>query len=163
MIYIITTGGTIEGLEYANEEKKPQILGVNLKAFLETANVLFEYSIDKAFCKDSRFITPEDRKILAEKIQSTKEKKILITHGTLTMVETAKYLGKLNLDKTVVLVGSFVLGSEKNTDAPFNLGYAVCALQNLGNGVFIAMNGNTFSWKNVEKNMDLNRFEGNVN
>ena len=163
MIYIITTGGTIEGLEYENEENKPHDVNVNIMEFFKTANVSIEYSIHNAFCKDSRFITQEDRKILAEKIKSTKEKKILITHGTLTMVETAKYLGKLNLDKTVVLVGSFVLGSEKNTDAPFNLGYAVCALQNLGNGVFIAMNGNTFSWKNVDKNMDLNRFEDNVN
>ena len=75
MIRIITTGGTIEGLEYDNEEKKPQIVDVNLNAFLETANVSFEYSIDKAFCKDSRFITKEDRKIIAEKIKSTKEKK----------------------------------------------------------------------------------------
>lgn len=79
------------------------------------------------------------------------------------MVETAKYLGNLNLDKTTVLIGSFILGNTRNTDAPFNLGYAICALKTLGSGVFIAMNGRIFSWNNVVKNIDKNMFEANDN
>ncbi|WP_421810745.1 asparaginase domain-containing protein [Flagellimonas sp.] len=159
MIHIITTGGTIEGLEYASEEHKPRYVSVKIRDFLKAANVSFEYEINDAFNKDSRFITLEDRKLLARKIETINHKRILITHGTITMVETAKFLGKLNLDKTIVLVGSFILGTEANTDAPFNLGYAICALQTLGRGVYITMNGNIFSWNNVVKNTTDNRFE----
>lgn len=162
MIHIITTGGTIEGLEYDNEEKKPQNVDITIKDFLESANVSFEYSLVRVFNKDSRFITEEDRKILAQRIKSTKEDKILVTHGTLTMTETAKYLGKLKLKKTIVLVGALILGTSKNSDAPFNLGYAICALQNLDNGVYITMNGNIFSWESVVKNLEKNRFEKNA-
>lgn len=159
MIYIITTGGTIAGLDYKKEENKPKVTNVKIKEFLKTANVSFQFYLDEAFCKDSRFIALDDRKLLAQKIESAKQGKILITHGTYTMVETAEYLGRLNLDKTIVLVGSFLLGSDKNTDAPFNLGYAVCASQFLKKGVYIAMNGAVFSWKDVVKNSKANRFE----
>ncbi len=162
MIWIITTGGTIEGHEYDDESKN---LGatISINSFLQNANVSFKYHIECAFSKDSRFITPEDRELLLEKVVTSTSDQILITHGTITMVETANYLGKLNLNKTIVLVGSFISGLDKNTDAPFNLGYAISALQTMKKGVYIAMNGNVFSWNNVEKNLDLNRFEGNVN
>ncbi|MFS4494729.1 asparaginase domain-containing protein [Maribacter sp. 2308TA10-17] len=163
MIQVITTGGTIEGLEYSNEQDKPLYANVRIKDFLKAANVSFKYFIHDAFNKDSRFITKEDRKLLLQKIESCNLDKILITHGTITMIETAKYLGNLNLEKTIVLVGSFLLGNERNTDAPFNLGYAICALKILGRGVFIAMNGRIFSWNNVVKNVDENRFEENDN
>ncbi len=159
MIRIITTGGTIEGLEYDRVENKPKEVDVQLTRFFEVANVSFEYVFDFAFQKDSRFITSEDRELLASKIASSPEDKILITHGTISMVETAKFLGVLRPAKTVVLVGSFVLGSEERSDAPFNLGYAMNALQTLDEGVYIAMNGAVFSWENVTKNVKENRFE----
>ena len=87
------------------------------------------------------------------------ESKILITHGTFTMDQTAKHLGELNLDKTIVMVGSFILGNNQQTDAPFNLGYALSSLHFLNKGVYIVMNGNIFDWKNVKKNERKNRFE----
>ncbi|MDT0651797.1 asparaginase domain-containing protein [Autumnicola edwardsiae] len=74
------------------------------------------------------------------------------------MEDTAVYLGNKGLKKTVVLVGSFILGNSKNTDAPFNLGYAICALQFLKPGVYVAMNGRIFHWSNVTKNLEFNRF-----
>lgn len=158
MIWIITTGGTIEGHEYVDESKN---LGAtrSIKSFLQDANVSFKYHIESAFSKDSRFITPEDRELLLEKVVSSTSDQILITHGTITMVETASYLGKLNLNKTIVLVGSFISGLDKNTDAPFNLGYAISALHTLDKGVYIAMNGNVFTWDKVRKNVKQNRFE----
>ncbi len=67
--------------------------------------------------------------LLVDKIKATSALKIIVTHGTFTMEDTAQYLGKLNLNKTIVLVGSFNLGSFGNTDAPFNLGYAISAVQ----------------------------------
>lgn len=161
-VHIITTGGTIDGLEYSAVENAPKETSNKVEQFLQDARVSFDYSMERAFSKDSRFIDTEDRLVLANKIKTVEESKILITHGTLSMMETAKYLGALNLEKTIVLVGSFILGTEVNTDAPFNLGYALSALQNLGPGVFIAMNGSVFSWDNVAKNTDKNRFEKSV-
>ncbi|QCX02353.1 asparaginase [Aggregatimonas sangjinii] len=158
MIWIITTGGTIEGLEYNNESEKNEAT-VSIESLLQEINVSFEYCIDCAFSKDSRFITPDDRALLNEKINAISSNHVLITHGTITMVETATYLGKLDINKTIVLVGSFVPGTEKNSDASFNLGYAICALQTLEKGVYIAMNGNVFSWDKVRKNVAKNRFE----
>ena len=159
MIHIITAGGTIEGLEYDKPESRSNSPTIAISDFLEAANVSFQYTVDSAFQKDSRFITREDRIELAEKVATSDNAKILISHGTLTMAETAKFLGKLGLDKTIVLVGALILGTKKNTDAPFNLGYAIHALQVLNQGVYIAMNGEVFSWDNVTKNIKKNRFE----
>lgn len=158
MICIITTGGTIEGLEYNNKAEHQGAL-ISIKTLLEKLNLSFKYNIISAFSKDSRFITNEDRALLNKKISGSNTRQILITHGTISMVGTATYLGKLNIDKTIVLVGSFILGTEENSDASFNLGYAICALQTLEKGVYITMNGKIFPWNDVKKNTDTKRFE----
>jgi L-asparaginase len=160
MIHIITTGGTIEGLDYIDNEGITKS-NVSIEDFLERANVDFEYSIENAFKKDSRSITKDDRELLVSKINQSNATNILISHGTYTMEVTAKYLGKLNLNKTIVLVGSFILGSSNNTDAPFNLGYAISSLQLLKPNVYVAMNGQTFLWNNVSKNIETKKFERN--
>ncbi|MBU2995402.1 asparaginase [Cellulophaga baltica] len=160
MIHIITTGGTIEGLDYIDDGGTTSS-NVGIKDFLDKANVNFQYNIESVFKKDSRAITDDDRELLASKIKETNATKILITHGTFTMEDTAKYIGKLNLNKTIVLVGSFILGSSANTDAPFNLGYAISSLQLLKPDVYIAMNGQIFLWNNVFKNLETNKFERN--
>ncbi len=160
MIHILTTGGTIEGLDY-EDEKDITKSNVTIKDFLLNANVNLEFTIENIFRKDSRAIDEDDLKILAKKVKSSKASKILITHGTYTMEDTAKYIGKLNLNKTIVLVGSFILGSSAETDAPFNLGYAICSLQFLKPDVYVAMNGQVFHWTNVRKNIVLNKFERN--
>lgn len=160
MIIILTTGGTIEGLDYVGD-KEIKKTNVSIADFLKTANVEFQYNIESVFKKDSRDINDDDRELLRLKIEETKTRKILITHGTFTMAATAKYLGKLNLEKIIVLVGSFILGSSEKTDAPFNLGYAISSLQFLNPGVYIAMNGKIFLWNNVSKNLETNKFERN--
>ncbi len=161
-VHIMTTGGTIEGLEYSSIENKPLKAPKKIEHFLQALSVSFEFSIEKVFSKDSRFITDVDRRTLADKIRESKEDKILVTHGTLTMVETAKFLGALDLQKTIVIVGSFVLGTEIDSDAPFNLGFAIGALQSLEPRVYIAMHGKVFSWNKVIKNKQKNRFEESV-
>ena len=118
MIHIITTGGTIEGLDYVDKEGITKS-NIAVNDFLESANVDFKYTIESVFKKDSRAITDNDRKLLVRKIKKSNATKILITHGTFTMEDTAKYIGKCNLNKTIVLVGSFILGSSADTDAPF--------------------------------------------
>ncbi len=160
MVQIFTTGGTIEGLDYLNNQGITES-DVAIKAFLDNANIGFKYSIESVFKKDSRAINENDLKLLASKIKESNATKILITHGTFTMEDTAKYIGKLNLNKTIVLVGSFILGSSEDTDAPFNLGYAISSLQLLKPNVYIAMNGQVFLWNNVFKNLETNKFERN--
>ncbi|MCK0190716.1 asparaginase domain-containing protein [Arenibacter sp. F20364] len=156
--HIISTGGTIEGLDYENLNQK-QTTTVAIDDILSNARVALKYTIEKILNKDSRFINDDDRELIAEKIKSNDSDKILLTHGTITMVETAQFLGRLALNKTIVLTGAFILGTKKNTDAPFNLGFALSALQILEPGVYIAMNGAIFNWDNVKKNNQNNRFE----
>lgn len=158
-IKFLTTGGTIAGLDYESEKKRPKQTKVLIEDFFRSANVSFSYSVESVFEKDSRLITDNDRDLLVDRISAADEEKILITHGTLTMVDTAKYIGKFNLKKTIVLVDAFILGSSKNTDAPFNLGYAVCSLQFLKPNVYVAMNGTIFHWQKVTKNLETNKFE----
>lgn len=162
MILIITTGGTIEGIEHTGDSENEGTL-VSIQSLLQNVNISLEYQIEKAFSKDSRFITNEDREILQQKIVQTNTNLIIITHGTITMVETAIYLGKLQIDKTIVLVGSFILGNEQNSDAIFNLGFALDILQTFENGVYIAMNRQVFNWNNVRKNTAKKRFEKILN
>ncbi len=159
MIHIITTGGTIEGLDYETEENQTEGNKISIEDFFRSANVSFSYSLENVLDKDSRFITDEDRKLLVDKIKATSAEKIVLTHGTFTMEDTAKYIGKLSLKKTIVLVGAFVLGTSNETDAPFNLGYALCSVQFLKPDVYVAMNGTIFHWKNVTKNLVTNKFE----
>lgn len=160
MIHIFTTGGTIEGLDYIDDKGLTES-SVTIKEFLVNANVDFKYTIESVFKKDSRAIVEKDLELLVSKIIATNATKVLITHGTFTMEVTAKYIGRLNLGKTIVLVGSFILGSSANTDAPFNLGYAISSLQFLKPDVYIAMNGRIFHWNNVVKNLETNKFERN--
>ena len=160
MIHILTTGVTIEGLDYVDGQGVTQS-NITIQGFLEKANIDFDYTIESVFKKDSRAINENDRKLLVCKIKESTATKILITHGTFTMEDTAKYIGRLNLKKTIVLVGSFILGSSENTDAPFNLGYAISSLQLLKPDVYIAMNGQIFLWNNVSKNLETNKFERN--
>jgi L-asparaginase len=158
MIWILTTGGTIEGLEQ-EQKSKNSVATISIKNLLQKVNFPFECEFYSLFSKDSRLITTEDRALLKDKIYAINSRQILITHGTITMIETAAYLGKLDIDKTIVLVGSFILGTEKDSDASFNLGYAFCALQTLEKGVYIAMNSKIFHWDNVMKNIDKNKFQ----
>ncbi len=156
-IQILTTGGTIEGLEYANERNSKR--GISIETFLSRLEITIPYTIEKVLDKDSRFVTNEDRKLLAIKIKDSKYDNVLITHGTISMVETAQYLGRLGLKKTIILTGAFILGAEPNTDAPFNLAFAINEFDIVKPGVYIAMNNRIFDWNNVRKNIKENRFE----
>lgn len=156
VIHILTTGGTIEGLD---SDQKVTDREISIRDLLKSAKVTLPFSIEEVFQKDSRSITFEDREYLVEKIQNSKATKILIPHGTFTMEDTAKHIAGYNLNKTIVLTGSFIPGSSINSDAPFNLGYAICALQFLKPDVYVAMNGRIFHWSNVTKNLKTKKFE----
>ncbi|MDW3647688.1 MAG: asparaginase domain-containing protein [Bacteroidia bacterium] len=108
---------------------------------------------------DSLEMTEEDRSVIAHNCKTCEEKHIIITHGTDTMVETAKVVAQLGLEKTVVLTGAMVPYRFGSSDGFFNLGSALAFAQTLASGVYVVMNGRHFSWDNVRKNRQTGFFE----
>jgi L-asparaginase len=156
-ISIFTAGGTIDKIYFdANSEfqvGKPQI-----GELLEEANVCFAYSIESLLRKDSLEMTDADRQLIRAAVEADPNDHVLITHGTDTMAETARWLVGMQ-GKTVVLTGSMQPASLRNSDAIFNIGYAIAALQHLAEGVYIAINGQVFDPQHVHKNLEQQRFE----
>jgi len=118
-----------------------------------------DYSTQVLMLKDSLDMTARDRELILEACQATDAEHIIISHGTDTMVETASFLGRELKDKTVVLVGAMIPYSINHSDALFNLGSAVTAVQLLNHGVYIVMNGKVFPWHDVQKNLDKGLFQ----
>jgi L-asparaginase len=108
---------------------------------------------------DSLSMTETDRKKILDECQTSIEDKILITHGTDTMAETAKLLGQHIKDKTIILTGAMIPYAFGSSDGLFNLGSALAFLQTLPHGVYISMNGKYFHWDNVRKNKEIGLFE----
>jgi len=159
-VRIFSTGGTIDSSPDYDPKQKSVFQGTNLPRMFAQARLPSEVALEPLMQKDSMDITAEDRQLMLDRCMSAKESRILITHGTDTMAETARFLGEKDVgDKTVVLVGSFVPLSQENSDAFFNLGYAYAATQTLPAGVWVAINGEIFEWNNVRKNKERGRFE----
>ncbi|OGV52320.1 MAG: asparaginase [Lentisphaerae bacterium GWF2_44_16] len=157
-IKIYTAGGTIDKI-YFDKKNSYHIGDSILQDLLKEGNVNFEYEIKDFMKKDSLDMTDEDRYMLAEKISGDECDRILVTHGTDTMVNTAKILKKEIRNKIIVLTGSMFPARFRSSDAVFNVAFAAASLQLLGNGTYIAMNGLIFDPDNAVKNIQLNRFE----
>ncbi len=156
-IKALITGGTIDKIY----NKLNGELGFNNTCFdqmLERSNIGLEVESKILFLKDSLDMTDEDRMLILSECLTCNDDKILITHGTDTMVKTAQLLGAKIKDKTIVLFGSMTPYSIVNSDALFNLGVAISAVQQKGTGVYISMNGKTFDFDKVEKNKSLGIF-----
>ena len=125
---------------------------------LKEANVNLEYEISPILHKDSLDMTDEDRQMIFDEIASDEHRHILLTHGTDTMIQTAKKL-KTIPDKMIVLTGAMEPARFKYSDAAFNIGGAVAAVQVLTPGVYIAMNGRVFDPDRIKKNPEQNWFE----
>lgn len=158
-IKLFITGGTIDCITYDSTKGEYKFKKTYLPQMLKQSRVTLPILIEKLMHKDSRFITKSDRDFILKKCKECKEDKIVITHGTMTMPETANFLYDKIKNKTIVLTGSMVPFIEKNSDALFNLGCAIIAVQTLPKGVYITMNGKIFSGNNVKKNLKLGEFE----
>ena len=156
-ISIYTTGGTIDKV-YFDAKSDYKIGSPQIKEILQESNVTFDYDVQEIFSKDSLDITQEDRALIVHTIAQDSCSRILITHGTDTMVDTAKALRSVS-GKTIVLVGSLSPARFKNSDAVFNIGVAIGAIQSLDPGIYITMNGYVFDATKVRKNRAENRFE----
>ena len=108
---------------------------------------------------DSLQMTPTDRELIAEQCIRCEHNRIIITHGTDTMVETAAVLAGKNIDKTIVITGAMIPYKFGSSDGLFNLGSAMAFVQTLPKGVYVAMNGRWFNWNNVWKNRQTGIFE----
>ena len=157
LIKIFTTGGTIDKTYFDQkstyEVGEPQASGV-----LERANVVVDYQVISIMQKDSLDLDDVDRQLIHKMIASDSCKRCIVTHGTDTMITTAKVLMGIP-DKTIVLTGSMYPAQYRDSDAVFNLGCAIAAAQILEPGVYVAMNGRIFDPKSSVKNVAMNRFE----
>ncbi|MFK7820071.1 MAG: asparaginase domain-containing protein [Planctomycetaceae bacterium] len=156
-IRIITVGGTIDKV-YFDALSDYQVGQPGVVEILEDLPIGFEYEIESLMRKDSLDMTDEDRELVRQRVAASEEKKILITHGTDTMIETAKRI-QVGDDKCVVLTGSLAPAGFKTSDAEFNVGTAIGVLGAMDSGVHIAMNGCVFDPHNSEKNREAQRFE----
>lgn len=156
---IYCAGGTIDKVYY-DALSDYQIGDPQVEWILAQSGVDFSYAIESVVKKDSLEMDDQDRAIMAEKVSHDPCKKILITHGTDTMIDTAQTLQKAGIPgKTIVFVGAMQPARFRDSDAMFNIGFAVAALQTLNEGVYIAMSGQVFSADQVRKNRDAGKFE----
>ena len=157
MIEIITTGGTIDKV-YFDKKSDYQVGDPFIGDLLTKMNVNIDYKISPLMRVDSLDMNDFDREKILNHILKSSYDKILITHGTDTIVDTAIYLSKLK-NKTVVLTGSLKPALFIDNDAILNIGCAFTSVQNLSKGVYIIMNGQVFEPNNCRKNIDENIFE----
>jgi L-asparaginase len=156
-IKIFTTGGTIDKI-YFDQKSEYQVGDPQAKGVLEKANVVVEYEVESILKKDSLDMTDKDREFIRTKAASTPYDKIIVTHGTDTMIQTARALEPVS-GKTIVLTGSMYPAQFKESDAMFNIASAIISVQILNPGVYIAMNGRVFDPRRARKNVEQNRFE----
>ena len=156
-IRFITTGGTIDKI-YFDATSQYEVGESNVEHILGDGLVNFDYDVVPMFQKDSLEFTDENRQALKEFIESDDASLYVITHGTDTMVETAAKLSSIPR-KTIILTGSLSPARFKTTDAIFNIGMAVAAVQSVEPGVYLVMNGQVFAEGEVIKNRAANRFE----
>lgn len=156
-IQILTTGGTIDKV-YFDASSKYSVGEPTILEILRTAGSNVDVRLDALMRKDSMDMTSEDRQEVVEHVRACGIDRVLITHGTDTMVDTARALKQVE-GKTMVLVGSLSPARFKASDAEFNIGFAFAAVQILPPGVYLAMNGRVFDPDRVTKNRVENRFE----
>ena len=154
---IVTTGGTIDKI-YFDDKSEYQIGAPQIGEILRQLGVAFEFDVIPILRKDSLHLTAEDRELIRRTIGQQPHRHVLVTHGTDTMVETAQELLDLP-GKVIVLTGALNPARFQGSDAVFNIGCAVGAVQALPDGVYIAMNGRVWDPRRVRKNRAANRFE----
>lgn len=155
-VLILTTGGTIDKVYFdaksAYAVGEPQIAEV-----LRQAHINENFRMHSLMRKDSLEMEESDRIEIRDAIEASSERRVLVTHGTDTMTETATCLQSIE-GRTIVLTGALIPARFRENDALFNIGFAWAAMQILPAGVYIAMNGCLFRPGEVRKDHTLNRF-----
>ena len=157
-IRIFITGGTFDK-EYNELNGELYFKDTHMADLLEMGRNKVPVAITTLMLIDSLEMTDKDREGIVHQCSLCAEDKIIITHGTDTMAETARVLAKTLKDKTIVLTGAMIPIKFGSSDGLFNLGSALAFVQSLAHGVYVAMNGRYFNWDNVRKNKLSGRFE----
>jgi L-asparaginase len=166
-IHIIKMGGTIEFKDPAYQKINEELMKLDPSIDSYLKNLVkprFSYNIEVICEKDSREITKKDLDKLWTTIKSSQHENILITHGTFTMKNTAKFLEELlfkeKINKKIIITGAMVpIVGFSVSDAAFNLGFSLASFNSVESGVYICMNGGIFKYDEVEKSIELFRFE----
>ena len=157
-IRIFITGGTFDK-EYNELNGQLYFKDTHLNELLEMGRNLVPVKIRTLMMIDSLEMTSGDRELIAHQCNHCEEARIVITHGTDTMTETATLLAEKVKNKTIVLTGAMIPIKFGSSDGLFNLGSALAFAQTLPAGIYVAMNGRYFTWDNVRKNKQTGLFE----
>ncbi len=157
-IRILITGGTFDK-EYNELTGELFFKDTHLPEMLKLGRCRVQVDIRTLMMIDSLDMTEQDRALIADHCLKADERKIIITHGTDTMAETARFLAGRITDKTIVITGAMIPYKFGSSDGLFNLGSAMAFVQSLPPGVYVAMNGRVFPWNNVRKNRKTGEFE----
>lgn len=156
-IVVLTTGGTIDKV-YFDDMSRFEVGETVVGKILREGGVTFDFEVVPLMRKDSLQLTDSDRAAIRAAVAVRDESRVIVTHGTDTMVDTARALADVP-GKTIVMTGALSPARFQASDAVFNIGMAVAAVQACPPGVWIAMSGQVFPWDHVRKNRGLNRFE----
>ncbi len=157
-IRLFVTGGTFDK-EYDEIHGRLFFQDTHLPQMLELGRSRVDVRVRTLMMIDSLEMTDSDRELIAHNCAEAPERHIVITHGTDTMVQTARVLAETVKGKTIVLTGAMIPIAFGSSDGLFNLGGAVTAAQSLPTGVWVTMNGRIFRWDNVRKNRSTGVFE----
>lgn len=157
-IRLLITGGTFDK-EYDERNGSLYFKDTHVHEMLRLGRCRLEVSVRTVMMVDSLDMTDADRTLILDTCRKTAEERIVVTHGTDTIAETARVLGEAGLQKTIVLTGAMIPWAFGSSDGLFNLGSALSFVQVLAHGVYVAMNGRYFNWDNVRKNRELGVFE----
>lgn len=150
MIRLFATGGTFDK-SYDELSGTLAFRETQVRNVLERGRCHLALEVEVLMLKDSLEMTETDRDRIVDACARCPERRIVITHGTDTMVETGRALAAAKLDKTIVLTGAMIPYTFGSSDGLFNLGSALSFVQTLGSGVYLAMNGHWFPWDDVRK------------
>ena len=157
-IRVFVTGGTFDK-EYDELHGTLDFRETHVPEMLRLGRSRVDVAVTTLMMMDSLDITSADRTRIVDQCLTCAENQIVITHGTDTMVETARALAQQHVDKTIVLTGAMIPYAFGSSDGLFNLGSALSFVQVLPAGVYIAMNGRWFPWNDVRKNRATGTFE----
>ena len=158
MIAILVTGGTFDK-QYNELAGTLTFKDTHVPEMLRLGRSRVDVAVRPLMMIDSLEMTDADRRSIADACLASAESRIVITHGTDTMVETARTLARVMEGRTIVLTGAMVPYAFGSSDGLFNLGSALSFAQTLPAGVYIAMNGRAFRWDDVRKNRETGVFE----
>ena len=157
-IRVLVTGGTFDK-EYNELTGSLYFKDTHLREMLRLGRCDLDLEVRVMMMIDSTEMTDVDRELILKSCTDAADERVVITHGTDTMTDTARYLGERIHDQTIVLTGAMVPYTFGSSDGLFNLGSALAFAQTLPHGVYVVMNGRCFEWNNVRKNKSTGRFE----